>query len=64
MSIVPPVIDATASNVVRLLRALALIPAWFSASQRVEAEAALARILAGEEAPELVDAAGRLGLFA
>jgi hypothetical protein len=60
MNALPPLTDATASHAARLVRARALIPAWFSPDQRAEAEAALARILAGEEAPELVEAAENL----
>jgi hypothetical protein len=57
MITVPPMTHATASNAARLLRARALIPAWFSPGQRAEAETVLARILKGEQAPELVEAA-------
>ena len=44
-------IDATTSNAARLLRARALIPAWFSPGQRAEAETVLAAQRVAREVP-------------
>jgi hypothetical protein len=76
MSTIAPPANATASNAARLQALLeALLPTWLPPDQRAEAELVLARIVAGEDTPELVEVAldllclfshhsGELGLLA